>query len=387
MKRLPWFVAAVLVTAMAVTVALVRESAGGRASTMSHGPAGWLATRLYLEARGVRTAVLGRPLQRFAAEHGGGTLVLTFPWRTVPSHEINEALEEHLAHGGDLVVAYSGEDSGAEQQLLGLDWKLLEPAPLAPWSWRRFVRRQWELAAAVPELAPRRVLVWAPRWLPLAPRGAEVLATAPGGRPAAAIFRRLRGRVAVLPADAFANSRLEQAGNADLLELLMRRLQKSWTFDEYHHGLVAAGGSDPTLAAAGRITGLLVVQLGLLYALALAALARRQGPPWREPPPLTGSAASFLYGLGVLHHGLGHHSEAARLLLRRVRELDPRLELPPALAGEAAGAGGGAAAFLALAREVARRRAGLPAADRGSGSPADRPGPVQGDQGDQGDRR
>ena len=43
---------------------------------------------------------------------------------------------------------------------------------------------------------------------------------------------------------------------------------------------------------------------------------------------MTGSTGSFLLGLGALHHRLGHHAEAARRLLERVRELDRGADLP-----------------------------------------------------------
>jgi hypothetical protein len=71
---------------------------------------------------------------------------------------------------------------------------------------------------------------------------------------------------------------------------------------------------------------------------------------------VTGSAGSFLLGLGVLHHRLGHHAEAARRLLERTRELHRDLDLPAELDRRAASAG--PRELVALARDVASRRTG-----------------------------
>jgi hypothetical protein len=197
------------------------------------------------------------------------------------------------------------------------------------------------------------VRVWVPRALPELGSGARVLYAGPSGEPVVALLPRLGGRVLVLPADALANARLELPGNADLLEALLRNLGRRWAFDEYHHGLVTGEGGSREL---GRAADLLLAHLVLLYLLAALALVRRQGPAWQEAAPLGGSAAAFLRGLGALHHRLGHHREAARLLLRRARELDPGLALPPELERQAAAAG--PQQLVAIAREVARRRAG-----------------------------
>jgi hypothetical protein len=69
---------------------------------------------------------------------------------------------------------------------------------------------------------------------------------------------------------------------------------------------------------------------------------------------VTGSAGSFLLGLGALHNRLGHHAEAARRLLERTRELDRNLILPDGLDRRANSAG--PRELVELAREVARLR-------------------------------
>jgi hypothetical protein len=96
-----------------------------------------------------------------------------------------------------------------------------------------------------------------------------------------------------------------------------------------------------------HVFDLWLLHLAVVYLLALAALARPFGPVWSDPPVRTGSAATFLHGLGALHKRLGHEREAAALLVARARELDPRVpEYDP-----------GAATLLTLARTLAGDRA------------------------------
>jgi hypothetical protein len=415
-----WLAVAACFVAAAAAVVAAAGRGESRGSTVSRGAGGWLAARRYLEARGARVTLITEPLGswvhgeaarsgqggeesmarsgqgggepmvrrgqasdepipgghladgpgRGAGGHvmggpgrGAGVLVLVFPWTGLPTGDLDEAIDTHLGRGGDLVLAYSGEESGAER-LVGLwQWRPAGKVPLAPWRWRAFMRREW-LLRPVPGTAPRAaVRVWAPRVLPEVGSGTRVLFTSPRGLPAVAVFRQHGGRVVMLPADALANSRLGDAGNVDLLETLLANLGPRWAFDEYHHGLVTA---DAGGAGLGRTADLLLAHLVLLYLLAVLALARRQGPPWHEAPVAAGSAASFLRGLGALHHRLGHHHEAALLLLRRARELDRTLVLPSELDARAAAAG--PEELVDIARQVARRRAGR-ATTAASGDP------------------
>lgn len=490
--------AVAIVAAAALLVALAGGRGGSRGSTLSRGPGGWLAARRYLEARGARVTLVSEPLGSFvlgngdrvaadpdspawleppapgadgrsgsrgmaggraagraaaggaglaaaggagraagratARAAGPGVLALVFPWQSLLAGDLDEAIDTHLGRGGDLVLAYSGEEAGAERMLGIWRWRQAGTVPLAPWRWRSFMRREWRLrpaagrpgrqedaagtasrqsprnAAAAADAAPAKgssvaggpaggpaggavggpavggpaggvaagappVRIWAPRVLPELGPGALVLLTTPGGEAAAALFRYHGGRVVVLPADALCNSRLGEAGNADLLESLLVNLGPRWAFDEYHHGLVTAPGSN---AGLGRAADLLLAHLVLLYLLAVLALARRQGPAWHEPATIAGSAATFLLGLGALHHRLGHHAEASRLLLRRARELDRGLELPPELDRQAANAG--PRDLVEVARQVALGRAGR------TGS-AGQAGPAAPPPSDHGERR
>jgi hypothetical protein len=386
--------AACFVLAAAMAVALAGGRGESRGSTLSRGAGGWLAARRYLEARGARVTLITEPLTgwvrgepgrgggrgdepgRGAAGRGGrrddepvqgdrwkpgrpgvrpglgaGVLVLVFPWTSLPTGDLDDAIDAHLARGGDLVLAYSGEESGAERLIGWWHWHGVGKVPLAPWRWRAFMHREWRLQPAARGAQPVRV--WAPRGLPEMGPGARVLFNSPQGLPAVAVFRHHGGRVVMLPADALTNSRLGEAGNADLLEALLLNLGPRWAFDEYHHGLVT---TDAGNAGLGRTADLLLAHLILLYLLGVLALARRQGPAWHEPAAVGGSAATFLRGLAALHHRLGHHHEAALLLLRRARELDRGLTLPRELDAQAAAAGPDE--LVAIARQVARRRAG-----------------------------
>lgn len=357
-RLLAWTVLFLLVGAGIVV--LFHRAGEARGSSLARGPNGWLAARRYLAARGARVSLLREPFERFRER---GVLVSAFPWQqATASTGPAEALEEHLRRGGDLVLAYSGTWGNAGElvtlERLGLPLGEVRKASLSPFTWRRFSRREWRLVPAPGLRGVPPVRVWAPRWAPEIPKGAEVLFRSPSGGAAVAAVRRYRGRIVLLPADALANARLGEPGNAALLETLRRRLGDRWTFDEYHHGLIAARAA-PETASLGRTLDLILIHLAVLYLVALWTLSRRFGPAWSEPPAVTGSTGSFLLGLGDLHHRLGHHREAARRLLERVRELDRDADLPEELDRRAGAAG--PRELVALAREVARRRRGGPA--------------------------
>ncbi|HEX4495855.1 MAG TPA: DUF4350 domain-containing protein [Thermoanaerobaculia bacterium] len=328
-----------------------------RGSTLTRGPNGWLAARRYLEARGARAATLGAPLESF---EGGGVLVTAFPWQEGISAEAAAALEDHLRRGGDLVLAYSGLWGNPGELVtlegLGLPLQEVRKAPLDPVRWRGFARREWDLQPASGVRGAAPVRVWAPRWRPELPKEASVLFRTPRGGAAIAVLPRYRGRIVLLPADALANARLANPGNAGLLETLRRDLGDSWTFDEYHHGLIAGSGLET--APFGRTLDLILIHLALLYLAAIWTLSRRFGPAWDEATVVTGSTGAFLLGLGALHHRWGHHHEAAGRLLERVRELDPGLDLPAGFDARAALAG--PRELVALAAEVAALRRGRP---------------------------
>lgn len=332
-----------------------------RGSVLSRGPNGWLAARKYLEARGARVKLLDEPLDGFK---GRGVLVSSFPWQTGVTAEAGEQIEAHLRRGGNVLLAYSGElgNGGEMVAFEGLGLRLGETrrAVLNPLRWRQFAREEWDLRPAGDLAGGESVRVWAPRWTPAMPNEERVILRSPKGGPAGAVLKRYEGRLWLVPADALANSRLANPGNADFLETLRRRLGDDWTFDEYHHGLASPRPVES--AALGRTLDLILLHLAVLYVVALLTLSRRFGPAWSEPPVVTGSAGSFLLGLGALHNRLGHHAGAAARLLERARELDRNLVLPADLDRRAAGAG--PRELVELAREVARLRAGRPVDSR-----------------------
>lgn len=332
---------------------------GADASVLSRGARGWLAARRYLEAKGRQTTLLDQPLERVPVR---GVLVLAFPWQRFAPDEDAHELDLFLHAGGAVVLAFSGDEPGFGEtevlRRLGLVWSAApERPPLHPLRWREFVAREWWL---VPEEGHRAQAIWitAPRRVPRAPDGAAVLYRGEKGVPAVFSYPRGEGRVVVLPAEALANARLGTSGNADLLETLRRSLGERWTFDEFHHGLSAP--LSPADAAPRRVLDLYLLHLAFLYVLVVAALVRRFGPAWSEPAVIGGSTRSFLVGLGRFHHRLGHHRDAARLLLARAQELDPRCRLEPALtrAADEAGAAGVVAVANAVARAQSHRSNG-----------------------------
>ena len=341
--------AAVLALGMLLAALAVLGAQGpADGSSLSRGSGGWLAARRYLEEMGTRVALIDHDLDEPA---GTGVLVLAFPWQRGTIDNVETAIDRHLRRGGVVLLAYTTSSDPIESAVmekLGLDRddRLARP-PLRPRAWRAHAAEEWDLAGDPAGASPVRVA--ALRRLPHAPGHAKVLLRDPKGRPAAFTFTRRQGQVVVVPADAFSNGRLGAHGNADLLELLRRELSGAWLFDEYHHGLRAA--SSAAEAGPQRALLLYVLQIAFVYALAALAVARRFGPAWREEAVASGSAATFLVGLGAMHHRLGHHAEAARLLVARAQELDPRLRLT---GGEARGG----RELLALARSTGARQKG-----------------------------
>lgn len=341
--------------ALAITVAGVWVAAAmpghGAGSTLSRGPDGWLAARRYLEARGCRISLLDQPPREVP-----GVLAVVFPWQGVDLDTGQEPLERHLQRGGTLLFAYSGRGSWVEPAVaaalgMGHD-ETRERPPLHPLRWREYAAASSSLVpqAAVAGLTPLRVSR-ARDWV-VPPADATILFRDESGRPAAFSYGRWSGRVFVVPASVFSNARIEEAGNAGLLESLVRALGSEWAFDEYHHGLVSS-----THATAGTATtramDLFLLQLAFVYALALLAVGRRFGPPWHEPPVVAGSTASFLRGVGALHHRLGHHWSAGALLVERARQMHPRIVIPEATPSERSEAG-----LLRLAQDVGRAQTG-----------------------------
>ena len=354
MRGREWLlVTAALATAIAGSALLVASRAGAGPSALSRGSGGLLLARRYLEAQGATVTLLDHEATGLPKE---SVLLVAFPWERGAGSNDAVDVRDHLDRGGSLVVAFSaGPPQPAEKALLevlDLDRRDLRgPPPLSPAAWRRFVDEEWTVsppptAGGTARLAKMR----APLWLPVPSVAARPLLQGPGQVAVSFVFRRGHGTVVVLPAELLSNCRLAQPASADLLETLRRSLGESWYVDEFHQGLVGVGAAVATPIGPGF--ALLMGQLVLLYLLAVATLGRRFGVPWRERPPVAGSPATFLRGLGVLHDRLGHHDEAAQALLARVQEIDPRLRLPAGLADTTGR--NDARSFVELARDVAK---------------------------------
>jgi hypothetical protein len=326
-----------------------RSRSAGEGSAQSRAASGWAGARAYVEARGTPAVLIDRPLTEVVG--GPQTLVLVFPWQRWEIGELRSVLGRHLQAGGDIVFAYSGgrahpagEARAAEALGLG-EIELRSRPPLRPLAWRAFARAEWELRRPGDADASRAIRVRAFANGLDSPTGATTLLADGQGRALAFAFPRGRGRVVVLPAALLDNAGLASPANADLLESLRSGLAGAWAFDEYHHGLTAA--ATPAATGSRRVFDLWLLHLAVLYLLALAAIARPFGPVWSDPPVRTGSAATFLRGLGALHKRLRHDRAAAALLVSRARELDPRLpERDP-----------GESSLLSLAQALAGERA------------------------------
>ena len=231
--------------------------------------------------------------------------------------------------------------------------RIRDRPPLSPRRWWAFANAEWRLkadAAFAPSGTALEVVIQAPDWIVRPPASAEVLFRGEDREPAIFTFPRGRGRVVVLPADALSNARLENPGNADLLESLRAALPASLAFDEYHHGLAspqlsAESGSRPSL-------DLLLLELVLLYLLCAWRLGRRFGPAWQDPPEIASSTSAFLIGLAGLHRKLHHAAPAAVRILDCAESYDSRISVPTSLRRDAFDAGEDR--FLEIARVVAR---------------------------------
>lgn len=328
----------------------------GLASSLSPSATGWSAVRHYLAARQTPVEIIDQPLSDVAS---GGTWVLTLPWSRPLSDDDLEALAQHLRQGGDVVLAYSGDGGHLEEELilrqLGLELTPLRSTPpLNPWQWWRYRSQAWRLLPEGQEPVAEGETVglemegitWAPR-----PSASGRVLYRHGERSLPLIFEidHQRGRVVLLPRHVLANGRLRTADNLFLLEELRQRLAAPWRFDEFHHGWQRPG--EATFSSVGQAWDMFVIHLLVIYGLAVLALIRRLGPPWRQQPVVAGSAADYLRGVGSLHDQLGHHGAAARWMLQRAQDLDPQFD-PRGIDLEIKDGPG----LVALGQEISRRQ-------------------------------
>ncbi|MEZ5332193.1 MAG: DUF4350 domain-containing protein [Thermoanaerobaculia bacterium] len=346
-----WLVVLVALAALGIAlVALVPAQRSGP-SALSAGPAGWLAARAYLEARGAEVELLDEPPDAWPRR---GTLVLASPWSAPALPPTVTQLRSHLRQGGTLLVAYSAGGMGSVERSLLEDLHLARTSlrgrpPLRYREWKRHVTAQTrlhprrggagEVTVATPDAVP------APRTTP------EVLWESEDGRVSVFSLEADGGRLVVLPADALSNARVEE--NLGLLEALRTELAGPWFFDEFHHGL-----RDVRSPEARRVANAMALfggQLLLLYALGAWTLSRPFGRTWPSPRRRSATTAGFLDGVGELHHRAGHHREAAATLLARLAELEPRARVPADLVNRSRSVAS-AEELLDLTADVARWR-------------------------------
>ncbi len=350
--RRSWVIWGAAIVLVMLVAALLGGGEGAVSSALARDARGWLAARLYLAERGTAVDLHIRPLSETVS---GQVLVLAFPWQQAIAEGEIEALGDFLRRGGTVLAAYTGEigrfrEERVLEALQLLTIEVRSEPPLSPLAWWRYQNQSWSLGPTEDFPGWPTLAVSALRGAPEAPPAARVLYRAPSGPPLIFEYPLHNGRVVVLPADVLTNSRIVEAGNVDFLESLRGWLDGGWSFDEYHHGLVSTDVTDGE-SSSRYAWDLFVAHLGLIYLLGLAALGRRFGPTWREAPVASGSAASFLRGLGSLHRKMGHHRDAAGLLIERARSYFPNLSLDADSERRAAEVAGDQE-LVALAREV-----------------------------------
>lgn len=349
--------AAVVVACALAALLLVSRPAGlDEASSVSRRPGGLLLARRYLESRGVRcTTFTGR-----VGTNGPGStsLVVAFPATGRPRRAGLLRLNRWVSRGGTLVVLFDHSFPGFAQrdtlESLGVATRSIRRREeLNPFRWWKRARTPWRLNSPV---ANTPIVLSSQARVVLKPQAGDVILLKEPKYNAVLGLARIvgRGRLVILPSEVLSNARLLEGGNADLLEWLGRRLPSAGfvAFDEGIHGL----GVPAKRSAEGTpMADALLAQLALIYLLAIVALARRQGPPWPEETARGGSVGGLLLRLGAVHRRMGHHADAARVMVERavafggwdgvpadLREIPPRLDGP---------------GLIRLAQRVARRQA------------------------------
>jgi hypothetical protein len=214
-------VLAVLVSVAGVWVAspAPRRASG---SALSQGHDGWLAARRYLEARGVSVSLLGD-----ASTDPRGVLALVFPWQRFGPDLSLHRTRRHLARGGTVLFAYTPQVQDAEREVaatMGMGHQPAPDPPLHPLRWRAYAAATSSLLPEDADSGRAPLLVSASRARLTPPVHATILFRDESGRPASFSYAHGPGRVVVVPAAAFSNARIEQGGNADLLESLVLAL-------------------------------------------------------------------------------------------------------------------------------------------------------------------
>lgn len=361
----------VLLVALITAVAIVSSSNSASSSINSVGPLGWRASAAILEHEGVHTVSLDAPLAELEAASEGPsenaasqpsreqpTLVLGLPFQYAAASWDAQPYYRALRRGGTVVVAYAGNVLSLEESSVLDSFGLsLQPRntklPINPFAARRVLRRGERYASSEPDRAPLVAPILS--FVPTAPSNATLLYEDRDQLPVAFSFRYLAGDVWVIPATALANAYIENAGNLELLLGMRDALGSTWWFDELHHGLVGNTDSESEAVSATRrrTVDLILLHSLLIYVLAAIAIGWRFGPPWPKQPSVEDSHRDLLIGMGQVHHSLGHHRDAARALVERIADYDPRIPIPDAVEERLASLD--AKGFVALAAELSLR--------------------------------
>ena len=340
--RVRALVGVALILVVAFLLALLMQGSGAEGSTLGRGAGGWLGVFAVLEQRGLGVERLDRRLQSLVGPSDApqtersteyapdkSTLVTVFPWQSGIAIPDIGALSRHLRDGGRVVIGYTGaelawterfflDDLGIAQDDLDLETSLI------PWKWWSEQKGERLRTAGRLEL-PEEPEVERLHWVPEAPGEGlgEVLLETQDGHAALTRRRQLGGEIWLVPTSLFANGYLSRVGNSATLLTLAPSWGEHLIFDELHHGLVGERGTEETTTSQGSFDATLL-QLGLVYVVALVAFAWRFGPSWPPRLPSRDSHREFLIGIGGVHERLGHDVDAARTLVDRASHYWPR---------------------------------------------------------------
>ncbi len=330
----------------------------GSPSTRERSGVGLRGAFLYLEARGVPTAIHDDPLRDGTLPAPDSLLVIAQPVSVMPERFGYDALVAWIKEGGHVLLLGSGEapadpDHLLLQQLGLATIETREDPPLRFSAWR-----DWKTEESLLEPAettrglPSPLRVRVGRFEIQRPGGAEDLWIDEDGTPAIFAVPRGEGRVIVANnASLIGNTLLDQDENLALLEWLAREELPeggSVLFADSLHGYGASGRE-----ATGRVVTAvetLLLHIFVIYAAAAWVLSRRFGPALVTAGPPSGSVERDLTVLAGLHQRSRHAYEAGLRLLDLAQGAARRRRL--SIDGLPEEPGDRDADLLALARKI-----------------------------------
>jgi hypothetical protein len=314
-----WWPAAVVVAAILLLAVVEAPQAGSRSVTDST-DRGYQAAFEWLAEQGSAQMWEGA----LGDATAGTTLVLVWPLEK-PLDPVADAttLLRHATAGGRVVLLLDGASPvEPPRELLdgAMGVSVVSEEPVPPYRWSAW--KAWEEDRRTAKTEDGTIRVARPHWTLDCRRGTPI-ATRSDGRHLACRVPRGRGEVVVIAdATVWQNDHLGRNQNLELLTAVLGG--QPVLFDELHHSGGALGATTPT-----HVPALLFLHLGLLWLLAVLALARRFGDPLPTPALPRPSMARALHALATLHRGSGHAHDAALRIHAVLNARAARRGLPP----------------------------------------------------------